>query len=208
MSAVSNAPPVGLHSTAIVPAGTAFSFSARWYLSGVPTAPTTLSNTLFYRGDDPVTSYAQYVWLGTGQDSSLYLFVGASGAIPSNIVLALGWHSIVYTYNPVTFRHKVYIDGSLSASARTLAPHIDYVQNINAFAFTDEYVCTDTYAEDALAWKVAYVREWAATLTDTEANREPVSPVVVKTASLWRDTPLASDLMDISGNARHWAVYP
>ena len=198
MSAVFSVSPVGLvRAGGVVSAGTDFSLSGRFYVSAVPANPP-LYNTIIYRGDDPVALYAQYVWIGTLLDGALYLSLPGTPDVAAG-VLSLGWHSLVYTYNQATTTHRVYVDSSYT-------PQIVHVQNINAWSFTHEYIGTDTYA-DWQPGKAAYLREWNVVLSDEEANREPVSPTIVRTSNVWLNTPLASNLLDISGNNRHWSPY-
>lgn len=51
--------------------------------------------------------------------------------------------------------------------------------------------------------RLARVRTWAATLTEIELEAEFAATSPIVTANLWADWPLATDLNDASGNARH-----
>jgi hypothetical protein len=54
--------------------------------------------------------------------------------------------------------------------------------------------------------RLARVRSWAAALTESALEDEFDSTTPVRTADLWADWPLATDLNDASGNARHLAA--
>lgn len=54
--------------------------------------------------------------------------------------------------------------------------------------------------------RLARVRTWSAALTESELESEFASTVPIRTADLWADWPLATDLNDASGNARHLAA--
>lgn len=59
---------------------------------------------------------------------------------------------------------------------------------------------------DASEWwngRLAYVRLWAAVLSQAEVEAEWASRTAVRTADLWAHWPLQSDLLDDSGNGRH-----
>lgn len=51
---------------------------------------------------------------------------------------------------------------------------------------------------------IAYYREWTVALTATELVRERDSATAYRLANLATDTPLVSDLLDLSGNAHTW----
>ena len=55
---------------------------------------------------------------------------------------------------------------------------------------------------------VAYYRMWSAILTPTEIKAERQARQAVRTADLWRDTPLEGTLLDRAGNNRHWVHSP
>lgn len=185
-------PPSGAYrDTNITAANQPFSFSCRFWLDHTPTGTPDVSGTVFYRGDDPVALYAEYVWIGTGLDGALYIDLPSTAAVVIGLCAPQQWHSLTYTYDPVTHDHVVTLD-SLTT--------VTHNQNINAFNFTWEGYLTDTYVEDTVGGKLAYARGWDALLTPAQMSREPVSPTVVETTDLLFDVPLESDLLDISGN--------
>ena len=55
---------------------------------------------------------------------------------------------------------------------------------------------------------IAYYRMWNAILTPTEIKAERQARQAVRTADLWRDTPLEGTLLDRAGNDRHWVHSP
>lgn len=65
---------------------------------------------------------------------------------------------------------------------------------------------TMVFGSGAIDIEVAYFREWDTILTDAEILAEVQSTSAVKTAIT--DTPLASDLLDDSGNSNHWGSDP
>lgn len=54
--------------------------------------------------------------------------------------------------------------------------------------------------------RVAYYRLWDTILGLTELRREATARTAVKTANLYRDTPLEASLSDVSGNGRDWTI--
>jgi len=70
-----------------------------------------------------------------------------------------------------------------------------------------EVIGADGFPSDETGdFDVLYFRAWNTTLTDEEVGAEMVSTTAVHTGSLWRDTPLVSDGLDISGNGRDWTT--
>ena len=65
---------------------------------------------------------------------------------------------------------------------------------------------TMVFGSGAIDIEVAYFREWDVILTDAEVLAEVQSTSAVKTAIT--DTPLASDLLDDSGNSNDWGSAP
>lgn len=187
-----------VRSSGIVGASSSFTFFGWFYVSGQPTLGTT--RTFLYRGDDPVSLYAEYVFIGHQSSNNRLELNTTSQPSTYGPELGVGWHSIAYVYDTATNTHSVYADGATTASA-------SLVSSIDAFAFTHEFVGTDTYDIDWDPTKAAYIREWNAALTGAQLNAEFLSATVVLAAGLWLDTPLLADLLDIGGSSRHWSQH-
>lgn len=68
---------------------------------------------------------------------------------------------------------------------------------------TTVYLGTWEGTSDMLDGRMAYARLWTVALSEAEIDAEMPSTTPVRTANLWANWPLASDLNDTSGNARH-----
>ena len=70
------------------------------------------------------------------------------------------------------------------------------------FAPAAEVVGGDSFSDGLV--ELAYVRRWNATLTLAQIQSEMFAQHAIRTTSLWQDTPLTTDLLDVSGNGRDW----
>jgi len=99
-------------------------------------------------------------------------------------------------YRRAASTQQYYINGRLIGSATV---------NLITATFGEIWLGDDSYGNAAEA-EFQYFREWDTGLTANEINLERLSAIVVKTANLVTDTPLVSDLLDISGNGNHWTA--
>ena len=76
--------------------------------------------------------------------------------------------------------------------------------NVSALTFLRAFLGGDGTAGDQTNVELAYYREWSAALSVIEMFNEMDSSKAIRTANLVADTPLVSDLNDISGNGNHW----
>jgi len=91
--------------------------------------------------------------------------------------------------------HRFYVNGVLF-SQTTL--------NINAVVFTDLYALGDTFDDPNV--EIAFFREWNDVLSTPDVVLEMNSTIPIQTSNLITDTPLASDLLDDSGNSNNWTA--
>lgn len=89
--------------------------------------------------------------------------------------------------------HRLYINGVLFSS---------FTLNINAVTFTNLVSGDDGFSGGT--FEIAMFREWTAVLSTPDVVREMNSAVPVRTANLLTDTPLATDVLDDSGNGNDW----
>lgn len=193
------APVGGVRTSGLIPASSDFSQTLRVWVPAPTPLPPGNFNTFTYRGNDPAI-YTQGYTLTQAVLGNIYLQGNAPPApIASGPFLTAGWHTIANSFDATSFLHTVYLDYF----------HVfSLVLDITGETFTHELFGTDTYPGDWGAGKYARLRQWNAVLTQTEFGREANQDVAQRTANLWGDWPLATDLLDISGNNRHWAVSP
>lgn len=151
--------------------------------------------TLFIRANAGYTAWAGiFPYESAGQ---LFVELNASdgisvGTVDDDVPLN-EWHYIGYVKSGNT--HRLYIDGVLIGQ---------FTLNINAVTFTDMFAGYDGFSQPGL--EIAYFREWNAVLSSPEVVLEMNSAVPIRTANLITDTPLASDLLDDSGNGNNWSA--
>ncbi len=164
--------------------------------------PGTTLGTLWYWGDNPATTYNDYVFIGMNTSDEITLDVGLNGStsIETFALPDFGLYYIVYVRNGTT--HELWVNG---------IKEISQVLDINIAGFTaptHQYYGTDTIAADWNAQEAAYYREWNVALIGTEiiAEMQSANFAVVKTANLWVDTPFVADILDDSGNGYDWTL--
>lgn len=152
-------------------------------------APAPAYNTPFVLLDDPGV-YVQ--WAGIFQnDASATLDI--SGGVPVVAAAPLEGVWVHYAWVQAGTAQRLYRNGVLIGT-----------DTVNRAAFTVGFdlVGNDTFGPGGL--DVAYVRQWQTALTVAEIIVEAASRTAVKTASLFLDTPLETNLLDVSGNGRNW----
>ncbi len=109
--------------------------------------------------------------------------------------LAAGlWVHQCVTYNASTHNFVYYRNGAVASSG-------NFNINGNVWTYT---VCGGDGFSHVGDYTVSQYREWDRVLTTFEIQTEMQAAQAVSSTNLWRDTPLASNLNDISGNVRNW----
>ena len=141
-------------------------------------------------------SYTGYMGI-FGEASSIYNITADNGSGPSGSaarILTVGtWYPIVYqraASNSHAFAIADDLVGSASEPMSVVTP--------DAMILGYDGFSTDV-------GDIAYFREWGVNITASQVRSEFDSPVAVRTANLIADTPLTSDLLDISGNGNNWS---
>lgn len=93
--------------------------------------------------------------------------------------------------------HRFYVDGVLIATLTV---------DITATGLDEQSIATDTSATSLADSEIQGFKEWDTALTLAELILEWNLLAATKTANLWAETPLTSDLLDISGNGRDWVT--
>jgi hypothetical protein len=125
-------------------------------------------------------------------------FFDALGVAP---LADAAWVAFGLTYVAATGAFTLY-----QAIAGVLTVVAAGVLDFSAIAFTDELLGGEP--DSAADTGMAYFREWQAVLSEAEILAELLSPLVIRTADLFTDTPLLSpaDLTDASGNGHDWTA--
>jgi hypothetical protein len=194
MSLRCDAPEEGVTQAAQVAAASDCTLITRFYVPGNP-APGTI-RTFGYLGDDPVALYVEYVSLGQNDAGKPRLEISGNAATLAASAIAPGWHRLRYRRTGPL--HELTMGGVLQTSQTV---------DVSGETHTHQYLCTDTYTVSWAALFAEGARMWAASLSDGELDLEEASPTAVRTADLVLDTPLATDLLDVSGNGNHWSAY-
>lgn len=131
------------------------------------------------------------------QDGESFL---PSLTIGTSPIDAATWRYVAWRYTALNLEIELLIDGVVvDAFAADLSA-------AGATVNSEERLGYDGGSEPGIAF--GYDRWWQAAVTDGELLVERTSPQAVRTANLLTDTPLSSptDLGDISGNNRDWAL--
>jgi hypothetical protein len=174
-----------------VAASSDYTICGWFYVENIPTTGT--YRTFIYAGDDPVTLYSEGVWLGQNDAGEAELFMNGSAASDTGSGMYLGWHHIAYVRSGTA--QRMYVNGGITAS---------HTENLAAETHTHVMLGSDTGAPAWDPGRAAHVREWSAALTAAELIAESLSATAVRATNLYTDTPLASDLLDDSGNGHTW----
>lgn len=164
-------------------------YSAFWRATVGTPAPD--FQTLAVWLDDFVT-YTDYIWIGVGPTNRLILDI--KGTVDNSYTIAAGDHDFQYVRTGTL--HEVYVDGILRATV---------TRDVSAFVHGELYCGTDTYLVDWEASAAEQWGEWDRALTEAERHLVRLSGPSAVPTDLWTDTPLASDLLDDSGNGHDWA---
>ena len=105
------------------------------------------------------------------------------------------WYPLTYTRNGNT--HSFYLAGILIGTS-TL--------NVSAETFAWLSILSDTFDTGTEAMEICRFREWNTALSLVQINAEINSPTAVHLTNLVTDTPLTSDLLDVSGNGNNWTA--
>lgn len=150
------------------------------------------------------TTFTNYVEIASDADAGTIDMYGYDG---TNFTSKFDWdatgllgtaYHVCITYDLSATTIKYYINGFL---VYTYA-----LADFSGITSTDEFLFYDgTSTHSNMA--IQNARAWDAVLTAAEILVEIPSNTAVKTANLYYDTPLtnASDLADVSANARNWA---
>lgn len=188
----------GYSRTSIIDESSNATLMGWFHVSGAPAAST--FRTFIYYGNDPITDYTQYVWIGHYPSGNIRLEVTDGSGFPSiafgetSPITAAGWHHLAYVRNGTS--HKLYLDGTEVVSVTA---------DLSAQAFTHILLGHDGYANDWDPTKVAYYREWNSALTLAEIDAEIIATSPVK-ASPYQVSSFAANAQDSSGNGRHWTT--
>jgi len=156
--------------------------------------------------DDPV-GYNAYIEIWAAASD-------AGGGLSPNRVYLEAWNATVAPppaprvndadVAPLTWKHYAFVSNGTS--------HTLYVNGVSAGSVTCdtsgdtwgyEMLGGDTYSEGDL--EIAYARAFDAVLNATQIQAEMWSRTAIYASPRW-DTPLHTDLLDVSGNGRHWTA--
>jgi hypothetical protein len=145
--------------------------------------------------DNTPASYTDYVELFMGSVSDvLEVFrLGVSDRLDTPRIGPDIWVHHCWTYTTSTNTHTYYRNGLLIGS---------FVRDIDPLVIVTEVLGGDSSAIGD--YTVAYCRMWNAALTQNQVQGEMWARRALRTSNLWMDTPLTSDLLDISGDGRDW----
>lgn len=169
------------------------SWTAMCWVRVLSTPAAGLYRTIFTRVNAGYTAWSGIFCDLATNDFRISTNDGVTDAFTSAQTLTVNqWIHLGYVKSGNT--HRFYVNGVLF-SQTTL--------NINAVAFTDLYAAGDTF--DSPDTEIAMFREWNAVLSTPDVVSEMNSASVIRTSGLITNTPLISDLLDISGNGNNWS---
>lgn len=152
--------------------------------------PVPANSTNYILMDAPGT-YTDYMAVYAGT-TNIDFEGGASHDVTTTAPTDDLWYHIAWVQAGTT--QRCYVNGVLVGS---------FTYDRSAFTVADEFLGSDTF-DTAGGKAFAYFRSWSTALTITQIKTELVSSVVVLTTNLWMNTPLTSNLLDLSGNGRNW----
>lgn len=163
-----------------------------WYK---PRDPGAATGRVLFITLDGVATYSDYIaiFAVTPSIDSIYLEIALSGITDQTTPIAITRDKPV----PIAYvrsgnNHSLYVEGALVQTV---------VEDVTGATFGETYIGTDTFSTGAN--DIQGFKEWNTALTLAELIVEWNLLAVTKTANLWSEIPLTSDLNDISGNARH-----
>jgi hypothetical protein len=108
------------------------------------------------------------------------------------------WHhfAVVYESGPRTLR--VFLDGVQRSTDLVLSGPLHPNIEEQFTPYFEQYMTGPQ--------RVVYYRMWDAALTVADLGQERYATTAARTTNLWRDTPLEANLLDVSGQGRHWAL--
>lgn len=165
MSVLLNTPatPTGLRRTTAILSKASDATHMLWAQTGHTTSGG--FGTYFYWGDNPVTLYNDYVWIGQNADGRIQWEV--NGTVFTQLLTrhASGRHHICYRRTGSL--QEFFVDGYLVASATNdIAADAGFTQP------THTYLGTDTFTADTIASELWGYREWTAALSLAEIRAE------------------------------------
>lgn len=160
--------------------------------------------TLHVLGD--ATFATQYAWEGSQANLNDFSFdsVGTGSKFSTYFPFRVvdQWYHTAIVYDDTAKTIEVYINGYLFDTITGV--------DFSTTTFAAERLGYDTAGGNTDYWNMEfqYYRSWTTKLTATEIRAEMNSTTVVKTASLFVNTPLTSstDLADLSGGGRDWSA--
>lgn len=143
------------------------------------------------------TAYTDYYRLKTDINSILVGATAKDAANPEGSTITKSftigdWFCVAYVRDIVSDVHRLYVQGSGAGN----------IFSVNLPALDEIWLGSDGIRFSPCA--VAYFREWDKVMSLTELKAELRSPVAVDSVNLITDTPLTSDLLDVSGNGNDW----
>lgn len=191
MSVILNAPGEGLTRTTQL-ASAASDYTVLFWVKVLSTPSGGLYTIPFGYINGP---YTQWATISSRPNNNNYFLSVSNGAFTgtSETTLTVGtWYPMAYVRTGND--HSFYVNGVLIGMVAL---------NISGNAFTSLLCGDDGFSHEDI--EVAYFREYQRALTLAELTAELGSTIPVSTTNLLTDTPLQSDLLDDSGNARNWA---
>jgi hypothetical protein len=175
--------------TNIVAASSDFTMCGWFYVEGVPLND---FGVHFYRGNDPVLLYSQYVWIGREPDNTFSVYL--NGTNVQGPVLSDGWHFFAYVKEGTA--HRFYIGDTLLTTITA---------DVSGHTYTHEYLGADEYADEWAESKATRFMSWNVDLSAAQIRAQRLTSTPVTSTGLWMNTPLLTDNQDDSGNGYHWS---
>lgn len=179
--------------TDVVAASSDFTQTWRVYIDAAE------AKTLWYRGDDPVPFYNEYVAIYETALGELQCWISNTLHVTSAPGITVGWHTLFYRYNSSTHDHDFYLDNVLIGTL---------TYDLSAKTFTHEYIGTDTGIVGWNPSQAGFIIQYDAVLTPTQGTDQSYAAAPIITTNLWLYTPLWNNLDDYSGTGHDgWTAY-
>ncbi|MET8475428.1 LamG-like jellyroll fold domain-containing protein [Streptomyces sp. NPDC006422] len=186
------------------------------YTAAAPPAPATAFTVTLWarlRVDRDDFSTMMRLHSSSGGSTSVNIATGSSGTTP--VVVSPGNTGGIIGSDALavdTWRMLAVTVGGTGATdgklyTRTVGGSTNVVTGqVSGGATPDGLTLFGRSAGDGGEWfngGLAYVRVWSAVLSQADIEAEWASETVVRTADLWADWPLLTDITDVSGNGRN-----